>query len=617
MNGWIGKTGERMATLRTITLIVVTAILLSATNNATAHVPQSKIENPGVGSAIKKLGYSVSVDGDTMIACALFLQNGCGVARVWRRDGLGGWALEAELSAQVDLQTIWGVSTAISGDTAVVGTYWDDVEGTWTGAAFVYTRSDGVWTQQAKLLADDAEEHDTFGRSVAISGDTIVVGSPSDPYYQDKTGSAYVFTRSDGVWTQQAKLTPDEGMADERFGSSVVISGETIIVGAPAGPGWLDETGAAYVFTRSSGVWTQQAKLTGDDSAIEDLFGKSVAFANETAIIGANLHDEVESDTGAAYVFTRSGSVWTQQAKLTADDAAQSDAFGYFVSISGDTAVVGAPWDDDGVSNESGSAYIFTRSGGAWTQQAKLTAADFATDDRFGQSVAISGDTAFVGSAGNDNHGIDAGAVYLYTHSEDAWTQQAKLTPDDSARGEYFGCSVSVSDDTAIIGVYRDEDNGYESGAAYVFTYSESGWAQQAKLTADDIAENDYFGYVVAISGNTAVIGSPEDDYALPDSEWPDFEWRDLGSAYVFTRSDGVWTQQAKLIPDDVAGMDPWLVSDDWFGDSVAVSGDTIVVGAMLDDDGGESAGAAYVFTRSGDVWTRQAKLAAADAEAG
>src|SRR6266542_1368095 len=280
----------------------------------------------------------------------------------------------------------FGFSVAISGETVVVGALFDDgAAGLQQGSAYVFARSGGVWTQQQKLLASDAAAGALFGISVAISGETVVVGAPGD----DSRGSAYVFARNGGVWSQQQQLlAAGARWGGEAFGGSVAISGETVVVGSGGG----GVGGSAYVFARSSGVWSQQQKLRASDAAVADSFGASVAISGETVVVGAIGDDGAAGrDQGSAYVFARSGGVWTQQQKLEASDAAANDLFGLSVAISGETIVVGAPFDAGAAGNSQGSAYVFARSGGVWSQQQKLEASDAALGDQFGFSVAVSG----------------------------------------------------------------------------------------------------------------------------------------------------------------------------------------------------------------------------------
>jgi len=374
----------------------------------------------------------------------------------------------------------YSVSLSSDGNTAIVGAYGEDTGGSIAGAAYVFVRSGGVWSEQQKLTASDAEADDNFGNSVSLSsdGNTAIVGA----HYKDaggiNAGAAYVFVRSGGVWSQQQKLTAGDPEEYDYFGISVSVSsdGNTAIVGAYHEDAGGNSAGAAYVFVRSGGVWSEQQKLTAGDAQEEDLFGYSVSLSSDgnTAIVGAHYEDAGGSDAGAAYVFVRSGSVWSQQQKLTAGDAEANDNFGYSVSLSGDgnTAIVGAIYGDAAV-NETGAAYIFVRSGVVWSQQQKLIASDAQANDNFGNSVSLSsdGNTAIVGALYEDTGGDGAGAAYVFISNEGIWSQQQKLTASDAQAYDVFGNSVSVSSDgsTAIVGAYGEDAGGSDAGAAYIF----------------------------------------------------------------------------------------------------------------------------------------------------
>jgi len=392
---------------------------------------------------------------------------------------------------------------------------------------------------RAKIAADDGDDRDYFGDSVALSGDgtTALMGAniDEDPNGEE-AGSAYVFT-SDGGWSQQAKLTADDGDSGDEFGHAVALSedGTTALIGArydeDSNGG---EAGGAYVFT-SDGGWSQQAKLAANDAGdggSSDHFGESVALSDDgaTALVGANVDEDPNgSDAGSAYVFTSDGG-WSQQAKLAADDGANFDEFGGSVMLSGDgtTALVGAKYDVVSDNGGAGSAYVFTGDGG-WSQQAKLVADDGDSNDHFGDSVALTedGTTALIGASGDDTaNGTGAGSAYVFT-SDGGWSRQAKLAVGNE--GDRFGDSVALSDDggTALIGASDDEDpNGGAAGSAYVFTGGDS-WSQQAKLAAEDGDGFDRFGGSVALSenGTTALVGASNDED--PNGEF-------AGSAYVF-----------------------------------------------------------------------------------
>ncbi len=382
-------------------------------------------------------------------------------------------------------------------------------------------------TEEAKLTASDGDVGDLFGLAVAISGDTAIVNARFDNDAGLNSGSAYVFVRSGTTWTEQAKLTASDAAAGDEFGVSVAISGDTAIVGSHMDDEAGSGSGSAYVFVRSGSTWTEQAKLTASDAAAGDLFGHNVVILGDTAIVSAHLSDDAGPDSGSAYVFARSGSTWTEQAKLTASDAAPSNFFGHNSGISGDTIIVGAE-NTFGTKPFAGAAYVFTKSGSTWTEQAKLTASDAAKDDHFGHSVEISGDTAMVGAFWDDDAGSKSGSAYVFVRSGSTWTEQAKLTASDAAVGDWFGHSTSIIGDTALIGSERDNDAGPDSGSVYVFERSGSTWTEQAKLTASDAAPFDFFGHWVSFSGDTAIVSSHFDDDVGFDS----------GSAYVYSLVD-------------------------------------------------------------------------------
>lgn len=552
-------------------------------------------------------GCSVSLSGDTALIGACW-DDYKGSAYVFTRSGTS-WSHQAKLTSS-DLQPSdnFGSSVSLSGDTALIGTpFGDTTVSTDAGSAYVFIRTGTIWTKQAKLFASDGAGSEQFGGLVSLSGDTALIGVSNDSTAAGtKAGSAYVFTRTGTTWTKQATLIASDGAMNDNFGCSVSIYGDTALIGAyHDGTAAGAAAGSAYVITRSGSSWTQQAKLTALDGAVSDKFGYSVSISGDTALIGVIQDDNAAGvATGCAYVFSRSGAVWSSQAKLTASDGASNDNFGCSVSISEDTALVGSDQDDTPAGSDAGSAYVFTRSGTSWTQQAKLIASDGAVTDYFGRSVSVYGDTALVG-APNDNTtvGTDTGSAYVFTRSGTSWTQQAQLAASDAGASDYFGCSVSLFGDTALIGAYQDDIATIaDAGSAYVFIRSGSSWSQQTKLTASDRAVYDYFGRSVSLSGDTALVGADQDDIAAGV---------DAGSAYVFIRSGSSWSQQAKLTASDGA-------SSDYFGRSVSLFGDTALVGAPFDNTvAGTDAGSAYVFIRLGSSWIQQIQLAAPDGAVG
>jgi hypothetical protein len=269
------------------------------------------------------------------------------------------------------------------------------------------------WTEMQKLLASDGTTNDFFGWSISLSGNTTLVGAMRDNDNGNVSGSAYVFTRTGSTWTQQQKLLASDGATDDRFGYSVSVDGDTALIGAYFDDDNGVNSGSAYVFTRTGTTWTQQAKLLASDGVAEAQFGNSVSLSGDTALVGAMRGNNNGNVSGSAYVFTRTGTTWTQQAKLFASDGAPWDFFGYFVSLDGNNALIGVKWDDDNGVN-SGSAYVFTRTGTTWTQQQKLLASDGVVNGLFGWSVSLSGDTALIGAYEQGDNGVNYGAAYVF-----------------------------------------------------------------------------------------------------------------------------------------------------------------------------------------------------------
>ncbi len=658
--------------------------------------------------AMDRFGAVVAMDGNTIVIGAPDepgdgtgvnpppdrLGGNRGAAFVFVRNG-AVWSQQAYLkSPRRSEDGSFGISVAISGDTVVVGHYNERGSGTgvnpaydsdapFAGAAYVFVRDGTAWSQQAYLKASNTGEWDRFGSSLAIAGDTVVVGSPYEdgggiginpPSSEDasNSGAAYVFVRSGSAWSQQAYLKASNTGADDNFGASVTAVGDTIVAGAPSEDG--DGTGvnpppnnsnsgsgAAYVFIRSAGAWSQQAYLKAahvtSDSDIYADFGTAVAMSAETLVVGATGGGcfcgpviDPRMLVGIAYVFVRQGATWGPQASLKGANTGANDRLGVSVAISGDTAVLGANGEagsgsgvnpaDNETAPYAGAAYVFTRAGTAWSQQAHLKASNTGAGDAFGSSVAVSGDLVMIGSPGEDGSGRsvnpaaddksrEAGAVYAFVRHETEWSQEAYLKPPNTALNpgfyEQFGQAVAISGDTVAVGAPNEAGSGAGvnpdsdemlsgSGAVYVFVRQGTGWSQEAYLKASNPGEYDHFGSSVAVAGDIIVVGVGGDDgggTGLNPASNDDAA--ESGAAYIFKRSGGAWIQEAYVKASDARAADT-------FGTSVAVSGETVVVGSPGYDGypswvnaqnpyGSSNSGAAYVFKRSGGTWSQQALL--------
>lgn len=405
---------------------------------------------------------------------------------------------------------------------------------------------DPTFTEIKKLIASDDVAGSNFGFSVAIYGDIAIVGVPYDSIGTNTLqGSAYIFQRNQGgtdQWGQVKKLTAEDGEAFDIFGLSVAIYGDTVIVGTSDTIGSNFSQGSVYVFERNQGGpnnWGEIKKLTASDGAAFDHFGDAVAIYGDIAIIGAFADDIGGNDNqGSVYVFERNqggANNWGEVKRLTASDGAFSDQFGSYVAIYGDTAIIGAPDTDIGSNFSQGSAYVFERNQGGpnnWAEVKKLVASDGTVFAKFGV-VAIHGDTAIIGTPGGET-GIlnNRGAAYLFERNQGGpnnWGEVKKLIAAESIVPEAFGFSVAIYQDTAIIGTFIDIFSGVIApGAAYVFGRNHGGpnnWGEAQKIIPSDSANNDLFGASVAIYEGTAVIGGASDLVG------------DNSSAYIFLAS--------------------------------------------------------------------------------
>lgn len=371
----------------------------------------------------------------------------------------------------------FGYSVAIDGNTMVVGARHDSTTAAQAGAAFVFVLTGTIWTQQAILLANDGAAGDEFGYSVAISGDTIVVGAFHDDAPQADRGSAYVFVRSGSTWTQQQKLTSGDGIGNDEFGNAVAAAGDTVVIGAHlADLPTNADAGSAYHFRRTGTVWSEVQKfvpIQGPNGPIlGDRFGGSVALGGKLAI-GASRDDTPFTAAGAVYVFSASGTNFIFEQKITIPNGTNGDIFGCSVAIEGNTLVGGAREDSDVIGQTAyGAAYVFEFNGTSWESQGKLKASDGSSFDRFGWSVAVSNGVIAVGAQDDDTlAGAEAGSAYVFARSGSAWTETQKLGPSDPVSGDRLGGSVALDSGNLVVGAAEkalSSPNG--QGAAYYFT---------------------------------------------------------------------------------------------------------------------------------------------------
>ena len=568
--------------------------------DGTSWVREQKLVAPD-GTAGDQFGRSVALTGDAvLIGAPEDDDNGdyAGSVYVFRFDG-AVWVHEQKLLPADGLPwDLFGSSVGIHANVAVISSLYDNDNGPFSGSAYIFRFDGASWSQEAKLLAADGAPLDTFGQSVAMAEGVAMIGAPNN---EDHTGAAYVF-KHDGVgWSQVQKLVASDPTITARFGYSVASSGNTALIGAPLGRGNNVHTGSAYVFRFDGAIWIEVDKLVASDGVTFDQFGDAVGISGDVAVVGAFRANSTGGRwPGAAYVFQFDGTNWGQQARLFGRDARPISLFGRAVAVDDRTIMIGAGRHDP-LGDRNSAIYAFEGSGANWVQEQILLSDIGVAGDLFGTAVAISGDQALIGAPGDDDTGQDAGAAYLAEADwmPNQWFRAAKFVAPDGEPGDQFGSAVALHDDTGVIGAFRDDDNGVDSGSAYVYSFGGANDPQVRKLLAPDGAADDEFGNDVGVRDDVTVIGAHHDDDNGSES----------GSAYVFRRDGKNWRWEQKLLPLDGA-------SGDEFGSSVAITGAMVLLGAPGDDDLGENSGSVYVFRFDGASWELSQKLHADDGAA-
>lgn len=444
----------------------------------------------------------------------------------------GSWVQRTKFVADSGVENdAFGHAVFLSGDVALVGAPGDGSE---TGSVYIFERDiSGAWNQVEELTPGDSESGDLFGTNIALQDDLALISANGDDENSEDAGAAYIFERdASGAWAQLQKLTADDASENRQFGRSVALNGDVALVG--------NRAEAAYFFEReSSGDWAQVAKVNAHDLGDKNYFGRAVALGDDLALIGASgAYLDPTGDAGAAYIFERDTSgAWTEIQKFGADDAAEDDAFGTAVSLSGDVALIGASGAEGSVAN-SGAAYVFERDANdEWTQAQKLSAGDGADGDLFGISVVLSGDLALVGSG--------AEAAYLFERDgSGTWSQAQKFAADDATDGDMFGNAVSLSGVRALIGAYYDDDSGEKSGSAYLFSLNEPPVASDLSVSVEQDTPASITLGATDIDGDplTYTVGDPE--HGTLSGSAPDLSYTPVAGytgddSFTFTANDG------------------------------------------------------------------------------
>ncbi len=371
--------------------------------------------------------------------------------------------------------------------------------------------------ERLKILPSDGAQGDTYGSAIAADGDVVVVGSPLADGTHANSGAAYVYRRTAGVWSEDAVLAHEDPQAFDDYGISVDVEGDVIVVGAFFDDGIELDDGSAFVYRYDGSTWQQEQKLTASDPAFGDRFGRSVVIEGNWIAVSAYRSDDLGADSGSVYLFEFDGATWVEKQRVFASDGAAGDLFGVDVAMSADTLLVGSYFDDT-TQIDAGSGYVFRYDGANWIEEQKLVALDAEAEDQLGATVSIDGNTAVLGSYGDNVAGDNSGSVYVYEFIGGAWVFIEELVASDASPADEFGWSVSLKGKVLAVGAYRDNHTVHEGGAAYIYRRLGHNWIEETKLEASDVEAKDWFASAVSIAGDDLWIGAMKTDDDGTDS---------------------------------------------------------------------------------------------------
>lgn len=553
------------------------------------------------GPTFDRFGDSIATDDTTVVVGAPGAESPDGMTgvvhvydldgdlRLWERTGLLAGAGTAPGDGL-------GAAVALDGDTLVAGAPGADGVFPDSGAVHIWRRMGDSWIEDDRLTPPAEQLGLAFGTTVSVSGDRLVIGAPGFDGPGKDSGVVYAYRHDGAAWMLESLIESPEAAAGDMFGSVVSLSGEAFVAGAPGSDTAATDGGRGYVFRHDGTSFALEATLSPVTLSAGDGLGYAASMDGEVLAIGAPFDDIPAPDSGAAYAYRFDGTNWNLEARMSQPHPVAGDHFGCALSVRGDVAMVGADGRDFERA-DSGGAFICRFNGSEWFQDFDLGPSDHDVADHAGSAVAAGDVFGFVGAPSDNDGGEDAGSVFVWQiTATQRWAEHSKLTATTDGVGEEFGQSVDIDGDVAIVGANGDRDMGMDAGAAFIWERSGDIWVERQKIHAWAGAPGDHVGLRVGIDGEFAIVSAHYDDEAFLDA----------GAAYVFYRQGDSWVPFQKLIASDAQKRDS-------FGVSVAIDGDVIVVGAEREDDGGTSAGAVYVFRLEGTEWVEEAKLLASN----
>ncbi|EKE06501.1 MAG: hypothetical protein ACD_18C00347G0026 [uncultured bacterium] len=558
-----------------------------------------------------RFGVSVSIDNDYIAVGSRFgdgVSQDSGAVYIYKKIN-NTWQLYQKIFAEDGEGTDeFGTSVFLEGSRLVVGAVGDDDKALNAGAVYVFSQdSHGIWTKEEKILPSDGRKGDNFGASVSLSGNLIAVGSPFSDKGGLNAGASYVYSLKTNAcgfvfsklikscsvdstydWVEKQKLLPSNLASGDNFGHSVVIDGDYVVVGVPYSSKRGLLNGLVYVFRLDNvqNYFVQQVELYNNDFSSADYFGFSLDMYNDTLVVGAinhiNSYGQSGFSSGSVYVFHKQEegvyTFWTQESELRPSDGHNEDYFGQSVAIDNSLVVVGSPLSDSDII-DSGAIYYYDISH-------KIDLPEFGYHNQAGYSIAVDGNTMVVGAPYSEFNGSKSGVVYVYHWDGTKWQFQTKLMGEGVEKGDLFGWSVDISGDDIVVGSPGCDFPGQiDYGTVYIFHKSVDGnWQQVDKLYTGLSVGESYVGYSVDIENGFLVVGASL-DYSFDESG----NFNLSGAVYFYKKVFGVWTLEQKITPENGHHKD-------YFGKSLVLDGDTLVIGAPFDNENDERLGAVYIY---------------------
>ena len=597
-------------------------------------------------SLIAGFGYSVALEGDTILVGAPGADTGGGTFRgkvyVFKRNGttwIESQVINPSVLPSAGAADSWrfGHAVALQDGVMAIGAP-AEAGALLPGRSFIYTRNADNWILSQELANPDNDYMDRFGWSLALDGDTLVVGSELNPTGGVDSGSAHIYIKSGGVWSHLERIANPEPLGFEQFSQSLTLQGDTLVAGAPFARSIeadADPSGSSYIFQRTGGHFVLQQKRSSDTACINEQYGAAVALESTTLIVGA---PRVQCGSGSGNVYAYTLDVGMREIKLTAPSPVIEAHFGHAVDISGDTVVIGAPDDIGNQGMVDGAVYVYQRdASGDWPLQQTLTATDlYNSPSQFGEAVAIDGDTLVVGAPNDEASGVEAGSAYVYERNAGNWSLQQIVTGSGTLATDRFGQAVDIEGNILVVGAPQHDLGGTNTGSIFAYHRIGTNWLAEGELQGSMTAANDEFGSSISLSGNTLAVSAPfaGDVYVLVrNSDWSEEQRITVSGAtgmavamdgdrlamgdpqsslppsmHTWTRNAGVWSSEQQVFGSD----NP---SPGSFGISVALLGNELLAGAPDADGMENTSGAVYPYNHVETRWKSQIKLIASDGE--